>query len=139
MTDMNEWDYDEINDRWINNKNHIVKLKHPKYINICEKCYNSIMEDDNYVCRNDNYYCENCNNENIIADKYLLDHSKEAQLSKEEEKLHKQYAKETEAKDKKYEANRDKQMKENKEKFNTKIEENEEKMAKYNKKYTHNS
>jgi hypothetical protein len=138
MTNMDDWDYNELTTQWINNKNHIVSNKHPMDIGECIECYQRIMENDNYTIHNENYYCEKCTNRRINLEQYLCDNSEKAQLTKEEEKLQKQYAKETEAKHKKIEAEEAKRKKEEDKIYKEKQEEKEEKVAKYNAKYSHN-
>jgi hypothetical protein len=139
MTNMDDWDYNELTTQWINNKNHIVSNKHPMDIGECIECYQRIMENDNYTIHNENYYCEKCTNRRINLEQYLCDNSEKAQLTKEEEKLQKQYAKETEAKHKKIEAEENKQIKEGHKNMKEKQKQHEENVAKYNTKYTHNS
>ncbi len=138
MTNMDDWDYDFSKNYWINNKTHIINLKHPQYVNECIECYQDIIEDNNYTIHNENYYCERCNDKRIYLEQFLCDNSEKAQLTKEEEKLQKQYAKETEAKHKKIEAEEVKRKKEEDKIYKEKQEEKEEKVAKYNAKYSHN-
>jgi hypothetical protein len=137
MTNMDDWDYNFSKNYWINNKNHIINLKHPQYVNECIECYHDIMEDDNYTIHNENYYCERCNDNRIYLEQFLCDNSEKAQLTKEEEKLQKQRAKETEAKHKKIEAEEAKERKKNDKNMKEILKQKDNKDAEYNAKYTY--